>query len=483
MAGYLWSVICASWLCFSPVVIAAKNPPHIVFIVADDLGWNDVGWRNPKIKTPHLDRLARHGVILNSSYVQPVCTPSRSSFLTGYYPFKQGLQSGIFPVDRANHLPSWFPTLPQKLKARGYATHMVGKWHLGFCNWKYTPTYRGFDSFLGFYSGSEDYYSHMRAQGDNIGLDFRFNETAYDKDFGEYSSFVFAERAVDVIRSNNKNNPLFLYISFQAVHSPLQAPRKYLEIYKRQRNKPRRIYSAMVSAMDAAIGVIMQSLRDEGYMKNLLIVFTTDNGGATYAGGNNMPLRGAKNTLWEGGTRATSFVYSKTLLKKKKYTHNGLFHAVDWFPTLLTAAGEKTDQKIDGVNQWMMLRKGTPSKRREVVYNIDDVRKNAAIRMGHMKLLEGQPGHYNDWYPLPSIWTDKCMYKKDRSVFPRYQLYNITADPSEKFDIASKYPEIVTKLKHRLNKHRTHLVPTTIMRRNRKSNPKYYGGVWSPGWC
>ncbi|KAL5008803.1 hypothetical protein ScPMuIL_014384 [Solemya velum] len=141
---------------------STASRPHILFIVADDLGWNDVSWHNPQMITPNLEKLAKNGVILNSSYVQPVCSPSRNCFMSGYYPFHTGLQHAVIHNWQANYLPGNLTTLPQKMKDLGYSTHMIGKWHLGFCDWKYTPTFRGFDSFLGFYSGAEDYYTHMQ---------------------------------------------------------------------------------------------------------------------------------------------------------------------------------------------------------------------------------------------------------------------------------------------------------------------------------
>ncbi|XP_071099626.1 arylsulfatase J-like [Haliotis cracherodii] len=459
------------------------SPPHIIFFLADDLGWNDVGWKNREIKTPNLDRLARAGVILNSSYTQPVCTPSRTAILTGQYPFRTGLQSGIMPQDRPMYLPDKFRLLPEELKKLGYKTHMVGKWHLGYCNSKYTPTYRGFDSFLGFYGGAEDHYTHIRGQQSHIGLDFWFNSSVLATENGNYSTFVFARRAIDIIRTHNQESPLFLFVSFQAVHVPLQAPKRFKDMYSRIRYRSRRLYSAMVSAMDEAIGDITRSLKVEGLLKNSLVIFTSDNGGAPYAGGNNWPLRGGKTTLWEGGMRVPTLVYSKTLLKRRIQWHNGLFHAVDWYPTLLHIAGGKSSKTMDGVNQWMMIRKGTPSKRRQIVHNIDDIRQNAALRIGHMKLIHGNPGRYNNWYPVPTLWTDRCLYKADKLRLPEYQLFNITADPTESYDIAYKSPDILAKMIKILNRYKRKMVPSYLGTSTRKSNPKYYGGVWATGWC
>nr|KAG5699422.1 hypothetical protein BaRGS_016268 [Batillaria attramentaria] len=214
--------------------------------------------------TPNLDKYAAQGVILNSSYVQPVCTP----------------------------------------------------WHLGFCNWKYTPMFRGFDTFFGYYNGAEDYYTHIR---DN-GFDFRFNDTVYHGGDNVYSAELLAVRAEQIIRTHDKSSPLFLYLPFQSVHAPLEVPKRFEDLYSHIQTKDRRIYCGMVSALDEAFGNVTQALEDSGIADNMLLIFTTDNGGPTYSGANNLPLRGAKTTTWEGGTKGAAFVYSKNLFKRTAYT-------------------------------------------------------------------------------------------------------------------------------------------------------------------
>ncbi|XP_052786417.1 arylsulfatase B-like isoform X2 [Mya arenaria] len=458
------------------VLLGAAKHPHIIFIVADDLGWNDVGWHNDQMFTPNLDKMASRGVILNSSYVQPVCTPSRNCFMTGYYPFHTGLQHNVILVNTPGYLPSNFTTLPQKLKEIGYTTHMVGKWHLGFCNWKYTPTYRGFDSFMGYYNGAEDYFTHVRENG----YDFRFNKSVHHPQEGEYSANVIAARAVEILDSVDPvRDQLYLYLPFQSVHAPLEVPERYENIYANISTKNRRTYCGMVSALDEAVGNITTALRDRGFMDNALIVFTTDNGGPTYEAANNLPLRGAKTTLWEGGTRGASFVYSENLLQKTGYTNSEMIHAVDWFPTLLTLAGGKPDAGMDGVNQWPTVSSGAPSARSEFVYNIDDISKNAAIRVGQYKLIEGSPGHFNGWTPLPPLAASDMV----NASFPKHQLFDLQADPTEHHNIASDHPHVVSKLLDRLSFHKATMVPANNPRADPASNPQNFGGNWSPGWC
>lgn len=386
--------------------------PHILFVVADDLGWNDVSWHNPDIKMPTLDKMARKGVILNSSYVQPSCSPSRGALMTGYYPYHLGMQHGIVNRFQPKYLPKDKETIPEALKKLGYATHMVGKWHLGFCNWNYTPTYRGFDSFYGFYSGAEDYYTHKHYGG----YDFRFNKSVHHPTKLRYSTTLFGRRAAEIVTNHDPSQqPLFLYLSFQGVHSPLQVPKKYSNQYSHIKNKNRRIYSGMITAMDDAVGHVMNAFRKKNYMRNLLVVFTSDNGGASYIAGSNWPLRGSKATVWEGGTRVPTFVYSKTLLKKTGITINGLVHITDWFPTLIRLAGGRTSPFLDGVDQWLALSRGWPSHRHDLVYNINDVKKTAAIRSGDYKLIVGSPGRYNNWYPAKT--KPACNSKEARQGY------------------------------------------------------------------
>ncbi|XP_060561486.1 arylsulfatase B-like [Ruditapes philippinarum] len=464
----------------------AKMPPHIIFIVADDLGWNDVGWHNPEMHTPNLDNLARQGVILDSSYVQQVCTPSRNCFMTGLYPFHTGLQHSIIKNYEARALPEQFETLPEKLKTLGYSTHIIGKWHLGYCNWKYTPTYRGFDSFYGYYGGAEGYFSHKSKMrlSDVVNMteeiiepiqvnhvtkakwyDFRFNKEVFYPKKRTYSTKLFSSRVIDIINeSNTETEPLYLYIAFQSVHGPFQVPKRYKKWYPADMSENRRTYCGMVSALDEAVGDITDALETKGIMDNAVIVFTTDNGGHYYAG-SNLPLRGYKGSLWEGGTRGVAFVYSPTFLKKSSYVNKEMIHAVDWFPTLLHVAGGTPDRSLDGVNQWKTISEGRRSSREDFVYCIDDIQDRWAYRFRNFKLMYGQkPDLDNRWKVL--------------------RLFDIEKDPFEQEDIAEKNIDIVEELKRMLNLYRDTQVPANYS--NVKEITSLYRiskTILSPGWC
>ncbi|XP_022329100.2 arylsulfatase B-like [Crassostrea virginica] len=460
------------------------KPPHILFIVADDYGWNDVGFRNPDVITPNIDKLARSGMILDSSYVMPVCTPSRNSFMTGHYAYKSGLQHLVILPQQAACAPLNYTFLPQKLKELGYATHAIGKWHLGFCKWECTPTYRGFDSFYGYYNGAEDYYSLSVAGG----KDFRDNKTPVNAT-GEYSTYLYARRAKSIIMEHNVSQPLYLYLPFQSVHEPLQVPDKYSNMYAKVKTKSRRTYLGMVTAMDEAIGNITETLKKKGIFNDTLIIFTADNGGWTTYGGNNYPLRGGKATVFEGGTRATAFVTGAGI-QKSNYVYPGIIHAVDWMPTVLSAAGGSPDPNMDGIDQWDSLRTAGESKRSEFIYNIDDLKPeicgHAAIRMGDYKLIDGYPGFYQGWYKPDQVdhrHYEELTVNETRPFIDKLMLFNLKDDPNEHVDLSKKHPDIAAKLKGRLEEYHKQIVPANFPENSKSSAPENYGGFWTPGWC
>ncbi|CAG5118231.1 unnamed protein product [Candidula unifasciata] len=514
--------------------LTGKKPPHIVFIVADDLGWNDVGWHNTDMITPNLNWLASRGVILDSTYAQPSCTPSRNSFMTGFFPYHTELQDVIEPSVPL-YLPLKHVLLPQRLKQQGYATHIVGKWHLGFCNKKYTPTERGFDSFFGFYTGSVDHYWHektaeiqtqmsaqlsldslgstlinsllrVRTSGQATGRDFRFNDTVWTEAEGIYSTTLTAvinchqklkkkknafcrQSQGDHQKKKQPEKPLFLYLPKKTKkNSPLSVPAKYQRLYRHIKSKERRIYSGMVTALDEAVGNITSALFQSQLIDNLLLVFTSDNGGHPYMGGSNSPLRGGKNTIWEGGTRVPTFVYSSTLLRRRGYANNRLFHAVDWYPTILELAGAKPEKGIDGRSQWKMLSKAGESSRKEFVYNIGP-NGDGAIRAGDYKLITGHPGFHNDWYPTPgAAKIARRRFKGGRFDQVKltkspYLLFNIEEDPEEKMDLSMEKPDILREMLKLYEIYNSTKIPPHTATYDAAADPAHFNGFWSPGWC
>ncbi|XP_076457349.1 arylsulfatase J-like [Babylonia areolata] len=470
---------------------AACEPPHIVVIMADDLGWADVGFRDSQMATPNIDKLAEEGVNLTSSYMQQACTPSRAAFLSGNYPFRMGLQDSVIKGLENKSMPLNVRTFPQDLQDLGYSTHMVGKWHLGFCRPEMTPTYRGFDTFYGMYSGKADYYTHI-SKWDGYDLQNNTGQgptKSFSADWsakGTYSTKLFTDRAVDIIEKHDESKPLFLFLSYQAVHGPLQVPERYVTKYCAHvtNDGNRTLHCAMTAAMDRGIGKVMKALEERGFDDNLITLFISDNGGPVKLGSSNWPLRGSKKTLWEGGTRVVTILHSKKYLPKAPYTWKGLMHAVDWYPTLLRAAGKRVEvEGLDGVDNWRRITSKKDSSRKEFVYNINDVKDNAALRYEQYKLIHNKPHFRNGWYnPPPGVVNNRTELLED---LPEYMLFDLKKDPEETTEIShmKRHQKLLKKMKEKLNAYKAEMVATTTAEKIPAGKPKYFGGAWTSGWC
>ena len=412
---------------------AAPAKPNIIHIVADDLGWKDVGFNGcTDIRTPHLDQLATQGVKLTQFYVQPMCTPTRAALMTGRYPFRYGLQTIVIPGPAGYGLDTSEFLLPQCLKDAGYTTAIIGKWHLGHADTKYWPKQRGFDYQYGPMIGELDYYTHSDAGV----LDwFRNNQPV--KESG-YTTQLLGTDAVNFIKRQSADKPFYLYLTFNAPHTPYQAPKDYLARYKDIAEPTRRIYAAMVTCLDDEIGRVIDALDHQGLRDNTLILFHSDNGGthnAMFAGQmadlsktkipcDNGPYRDGKGALFEGGCRVAACANWPGHLQPR--TIDGMMHAVDIYPTLAALAGASTAKckPLDGFNLWNTLADNQPSPRKEIVYNIEPFR--GAVRQGDWKLI---------WRTLIPTSVD---------------LYNLADDPYEKTNLAPQHPDQVTAMQARI---------------------------------
>ncbi|XP_037608420.1 arylsulfatase B-like [Sebastes umbrosus] len=505
------SLISAVFLVNFSVVLASKQP-NIVFILADDFGWYDVGYHSSEIRTPNLDKLSAAGVRLENYYVQPLCTPSRTQLMTGRYQIHTGMQHEIIWPCQPNCVPLDEKMLPQLMKEAGYATHMVGKWHLGMYKKDCLPTRRGFDSYFGYLLGSEDYFTHTRcydisAGANRCALDLRDGEEVATGYKGAYSTELFSQKATSVIEKHNPNKPLFLYVAMQAVHSPLQVPERYVAPYSFIKDHDRRQFAGMASAMDEAVGNITSSLQQAGLWDNTVLVFSTDNGGQTMCGGSNWPLRGRKWSLWEGGVRGVGFVASP-LLKKPGTVSRELMHVSDWLPTFVGLAGGSTNgtKPLDGFNMWNAISKGFASPRVELLHNIDpryddrgacpgagrkltlaqmvsgdswpnsgfNVSIHAAIRSSNWKLLTGYPG-CPTWFPRPGQNTSESRMDPLKSVM----LFNIEKDPEERDELSALFPTVVEYLLGRLQQYQKSAVPIIFPDEDPRCDPGP-DGAWGP---
>jgi arylsulfatase A-like enzyme len=349
------------------------------------------------------------------------------------YPFRYGLQTAVILSAHTYGLATDEWLLPQALKDAGYETAIIGKWHLGHADPKYWPRQRGFDHQYGPLIGEIDYFTH-----EQHGVLDWYRDNRPLREPG-YTTTLLGDAAVKLIDAHDSKTPLFLYLAFNAPHSPYQAPDAYISRYKDIADLTRRTYAAQISAMDDQIGRVVHALDDKKMRDNTLIVFQSDNGGTSnlmFAGEgdmskikipvNNGPFREGKASLCEGGTRVVSLANWPGHIKPGSVV-NEMIHVVDMYPTLIGLAGGSTAKAkpLNGLDVWGTISEGKPSPRTEIIYNIEPFR--AGVRQGDWKLI---------WRtPLPQA----------------VELYNIANDPSEKDNVADANPDKVAALQKRAN--------------------------------
>ncbi|XP_012938399.2 arylsulfatase B-like [Aplysia californica] len=483
----------AVWL---SVVSGSNNnnnkQPNIVFILADDYGFNDIGYHGSQISTPNLDQLASDGVKLENYYVQPICSPTRGQLMSGRYQvnfyFGKFSFCYFFFCSRSCCRDELLP--PKGLRKTIFHGSVQGgrrrdrlrqkkRWEDDVGEWtamKLRNTLRKAESreewkryvVICYLTGSENYTDHMRAftPSGKYYLDLRDNNGPVHNESGHYSAHLFTEKAIDVVQAHDHS---------KASNVPLSSS------------------SGMVSALDEGVGNFTQALKDKGLWDNTILVFSTDNGGETYSGGNNFPLRGRKFTLWEGGLHGVGFVTGGRL-PVKGLVSNELIHVSDWFPTLVgLAQGSLNGTKpLDGFDMWDTISRGTPSERTVLLHNIDplfpkrgvplyndtfDTSVRAAVRVGDMKLITGDPGK-GKWIPPPGQKPERDPdgHNSDKNVW----LFNITADPTEHHDLSGQMPETVRTLLGYLERFNETAVPAHFPHFDMMSNPAKNGGIWGP---
>lgn len=388
--------------------------PNLVIFYSDDQGWGETGcYGNPEIPTPHIDSLAKNGVRFTQGYVAATyCSPSRAGLLTGRYPTRFGHEYNAVANKSGLRLDQ--VTLANRLKDLGYATCCVGKWHLGN-GMEYRPTKRGFDEFFGTLANTP--FFHPR----NF-VDSRIsNEVREITDDRFYTTDAYAERSVDWLERNKDRN-WFLYLPFNAQHAPLEAPQKYLDRFPNIADEKRRLFAAMLSAQDDAVGRVLEKIRELGQEENTLIFYIADNGGPTQSTtSKNGGLRGFKMTTYEGGPRVPF------ISQWKGHWPSGLVYDapvlnLDVLPTMVVAAGGKVpdSDRLDGVDLAPFLTGANKARPHETMYW--RFGQQWAIRHGDLKLVVARGGN------------------------GKPELYDLAADYSESKDLASSRPEDVQKL-------------------------------------
>ncbi len=416
-----------------------NSPPNIIFIIADDLGWGDVEFHGGNVATPNLNRLLSEGVELRQHYVAPVCSPTRTGFMTGRY----WSRFGVTTPTNSLALPFETVTVAKALRDAGYDTCITGKWHLG-SKPPWGPNHFGFDHSYGSMAGGVTPWSHFYKKGPYTQTWHRNENLISEK--GHVTDLIAAE-AIGWIGDRNKTRPLFLYVPFTAVHLPIREPDAWMNrVPKEIVGEVPRQYAACILHLDDAVGRIVAAVDKAGKSDNTLIVFTSDNGGSTSENndtkypddqcpngklpGNNLPLRGKKGDLYEGGTRVPTIVRWPGKLKAGTRCDTAV-HVVDWMPTFCGLAGATVDAdqlKWDGVNIWPVI-SGSGSLMPRSLYSAGTGFRSRALRRGDWKLI---------------VFVGKNG-KNDRM-----ELFNLAKDPNEKYNLADSNPGKVAELKQEL---------------------------------
>jgi len=419
--------------------------PNIVLIVADDLGWKDVGYNGSEIDTPNIDALAEGGVTLTDFYVHATCSPTRAALMTGQSPMRHGIYHALGKNSQGS-LPLPLKVLPEYLSEAGYQSVMVGKWHLGHATSAMLPMARGFEEAYGHFTGGVGYWDHVHGGG----LDWHRNGKALREE--GYATHLQADEAVRLIRSRDKRRPLFLYAAFSAPHLPNEAPAESIDKYRSIENPNRRVHAAMVDELDQAVGSIVAALEQEQILENTLIWFFSDNGGLNPAamsdgmrslvsrlvwmfgrplptdfleflrqnteegGSDNGPYRRGKGSIYQGGILVPAVLYWPGTLKAGSVSDRVTVQ--DVLPTLAQVARIELlpSQLVDGAGRWEMVNgRSKPVETDFVAVSMDD----RAVLKGDWKLVNSGDAR---------------------------ELYNLAEDPYEQVDLAGENPQIVEQL-------------------------------------
>ncbi|MCM2678971.1 sulfatase family protein [Echinimonas agarilytica] len=407
------------------VACAEENErPNIVLILADDLGYNDVGFTGEtEIQTPNIDQLASDGIIFKNGYVtHPYCGPSRAGLLTGRYQARFGMENNVSyaPDDKYMGLPVTETTFPKRLQVAGYETAVFGKWHLGGAP-HFQPNNRGFDYFYGFLDGGHNYMpGEATVGGGGYLLPLMRNKGVAE--FDEYLTTALSNDAARYIQQTS-DKPFFMYMSYNAPHAPLQAPQSYIDKYSHIENKQRRIYAAMVDAMDDGIGTLINALKEAGKFDNTLIFFLSDNGGVypeewlpTFSWADNTPFRRGKVALLEGGVHVPFIAHWPNKIKRGQ-TFEGLVSSLDIAATSVALAGARNGD-LDGVDLVPYVtgqKRGSPHH--ALFWRLEEAANIYAVRTMDAKYMR---------QPLPNV---------GRSYF------DMLADPYETENLVDQYPE------------------------------------------
>lgn len=439
-----------AFLAAPSLAASAAGRPNMILILADDLGWRDVGFNGAEFETPNIDRIAREGVRFEQLYAYPLCTPTRAGLMTGRSPARMGLIYSVIRPWSAYGVPREERLMPETFRALGYQTAMVGKWHLGHAHATMLPHNRGFDHFYGFVNAEIDHFEHTKLGG----LDWQRNGKGVREP--GYATTLMAEEAVRLIERRDRNRPFFLYAAFNAIHAPMQAPEEALRKFAHIQQKNRRVVAAMTWCLDEAVGRILAALDRQGMARETIVLFLSDNGGAPGLGSDNRPWRGGKMTCFEGGIRvAAALRYPGKVTAGGKATQ--LMSVLDLLPTLAAAAGGQpvSTQPLDGRNMWPQIT-GAAEVEREPMFFACKRNETADYQFGL---------RHGPWKLIREINASKPS--------PPDLLFHIGDDPQEQKNLAASQPEVVKRLAAELDRWRA-LHPKTDIDSSMNPHPGWF---------
>ena len=483
-----------------------SNKPHIVLMLVDDWGWADVRFHRTiskhDVSTPNIDGLVKDGLQLDQHYVYNWCAPSRAALLSGRLPIHvndaDNVTSASYnpkdPVSGYMGIPRNMTVISAKMKEAGYATHQVGKWHVGFATPDHTPKGRGFDTSFGYFNAANDYFNETIFECNKTPIVdlWDTSKPASDKNGTDYEESLFKDRLLEIIMKHDPSEPLFLYYAAHIAHMPYQVPEKYLKKFAFIDNPLRQVYHAMVKYLDDVVGELIQALKMKGMWDNLLFVVSSDNGGPVSPGhgGNNYPLKGGKHSDWQGGVRVNAFTSGgflpETMRGKKT---EGYVHIADWYATFCALAGvdPKDTQAakanlppIDSMNMWPLI-----SGQNSTSPRVDIPISMSTLISGEYKVLtsrNGDAGWTGPVYPNntnPNGGIDAIGHCNEGEGC----LYNIIEDPGEYHNLASVMPHKLKEMQTRLHAYQaTHFNPDRGQNTPAACEAALneYGGFWGP---
>ena len=395
---------------------AANTKPNVVILVSDDQGWMDVGYHGGEPSTPNIDQLVKDGMELNRFYAYPICSPTRTSLLTGHIAMRHNV---FFAMPGNMTLTHDEQLMNEAFKDAGYMTMTAGKWHLGLTSQRDLPINRGFDHTYGSLRAGPDYWTHGRGNQLDWGRD---GKTVHESG---YATDLFGNEISRLIRERDTSKPFFSYVAFTAPHTPLQAPQSFVDKYDHIEDMNRRVYCAMVEVLDVAIGNILKTIDDEGIRDNTVVLFFSDNGGG--AGADNGEFRGRKGLVYEGGTRLPAVIRWPGKIPSNVKSEQQMV-VYDLFPTFVDALGlpTKLNTPFDGESVWDALQSGKARARKT-----DMVIGNAhsyAVHSGEYKFVHSNINESQE---------------ADSELIELFKLYD---DPYETTNVADKYPKVVKTL-------------------------------------